>query len=189
MLQFSVYARLCNSVENAEVHYRRLARVAPRGGSIRCMIVTEKQYAGMRLIAGKRAPDERPAESIRLSFFWKVRFRADNAEKWRQFFWNFIWRKLQNDKQREGICPLFACHYYTIPKLIRELKQKNAPAVGRKHYTIPKLIRELKPSSCRRLHARDYTIPKLIRELKLNFVSSLGARNYTIPKLIRELKP
>lgn len=69
MLQFSVYARLCNSVENAEVHYRRLARVAPGGGSIRCMVVTEKQYAGMRLIAGKRAPDERPAESIQLSFF------------------------------------------------------------------------------------------------------------------------
>ena len=69
MLQFSVYARLCNSVENAEVHYRRLARVTPRGGSIRCMVVTEKQYAGMRLIAGKRAPDERPAESIQLSFF------------------------------------------------------------------------------------------------------------------------
>ena len=44
------------------------ARVAPQNGSIRCMIVTEKQYAGMRLIAGKRAPDEKPVEYIRLSF-------------------------------------------------------------------------------------------------------------------------
>lgn len=44
------------------------ARVAPQNGSIRCMIVTEKQYAGMRLIAGKRAPDEKPVEYIQLSF-------------------------------------------------------------------------------------------------------------------------
>ncbi len=68
MLQFSVYARLCHSVENAESHFMRLAREAPKEGSIRCMIVTEKQYAGMRLIAGKKAPDEKPAEYIQLSF-------------------------------------------------------------------------------------------------------------------------
>lgn len=68
MLQFSVYARLCNSVENAEGHFRRLTRAAPQNGSIRCMIVTEKQYVGMRLIAGKRAPDEKPVEYIQLSF-------------------------------------------------------------------------------------------------------------------------
>ena len=46
----------------------RLAREAPKEGSIRCMIVTEKQYAGMRLIAGKKSPDEKPAEYIQLSF-------------------------------------------------------------------------------------------------------------------------
>ena len=68
MLQYSVYARLCNSVENAESHFRRLAREAPQSGSIRCLIVTEKQYASMRLIAGKRAPDEKPVEYIQLSF-------------------------------------------------------------------------------------------------------------------------
>lgn len=32
------------------------------------MIVTEKQYAGMRLIAGKRVLDEKPVEYIQLSF-------------------------------------------------------------------------------------------------------------------------
>ena len=68
MLQFSVYARLCHSVENAESHFMRLAREAPKEGAIRCMIVTEKQYAGMRLIAGKKSSDEKPAEYIQLSF-------------------------------------------------------------------------------------------------------------------------
>lgn len=68
MLQYSVYARPSGSVENAETHFMRLARQAPKNGSIRCMIVTEKQYAGMRLIAGKRAAEEKPVEYIRLSF-------------------------------------------------------------------------------------------------------------------------
>lgn len=68
MLQYSVYARPCGSVENAETHFMRLARQAPKNGSIRCMIVTEKQYAGMRLIAGKRAAEEKPVEYIQLSF-------------------------------------------------------------------------------------------------------------------------
>lgn len=32
------------------------------------MIVTEKQYAGMRIIAGKKSSEEKPAEYIQLSF-------------------------------------------------------------------------------------------------------------------------
>ncbi len=68
MLQYSVYARICNSVENAELHYERLAIEAPKDGSIRCMIVTEKQYASMKIITGKRVVKEKSVECFQMSF-------------------------------------------------------------------------------------------------------------------------
>ena len=68
MLQYSVYVRLCNSVENAELHFSRLSNEAPKGGSVRCMIVTEKQYANMKIIAGKQKIKEEPAEYLQMTF-------------------------------------------------------------------------------------------------------------------------
>lgn len=68
MLQYSVYARLCHSVENAELHFAKLASEAPKNGSVRCLIVTEKQYANMRLITGKKQLKEKPVEYYQLSF-------------------------------------------------------------------------------------------------------------------------
>ncbi len=68
MMQFSVYSRLCNSVENAETHYKRLASIAPKGGAIRCMIITEKQYSSMKIIAGKKTSREVHAKCVQLSF-------------------------------------------------------------------------------------------------------------------------
>lgn len=68
MLQYSVYARLCNSVDNAELHFAKLANEAPKGGSVRCMIVTEKQYANMRIIAGEQKIKEKPADYYQLTF-------------------------------------------------------------------------------------------------------------------------
>lgn len=68
MLQFSVYGRVCNSVENAEMHFSRLEKEAPKNGAVRCMIVTEKQYAGMRIIAGSQVKEEKPVEYYQMSF-------------------------------------------------------------------------------------------------------------------------
>lgn len=68
MLQYSVYSRICNSVENAESHFKRLSIAAPKVGSVRCMIVTEKQYNTMRIICGTKSVQERPAEFIQISF-------------------------------------------------------------------------------------------------------------------------
>lgn len=68
MLQFSVYARLCNSVENAEQHFARLEKEAPKDGSVRCMIVTEKQYASMKIITGKKKVKESSVDFFQLSF-------------------------------------------------------------------------------------------------------------------------
>ena len=47
--------------------------------------------------------------------------------------------------KKQGIFPAFAIPYYTIPKLIRELKLRRGRRLCSADYTIPKLIRELKP--------------------------------------------
>lgn len=68
MLQYSVYARICNSVENAEGHFLKLSAVSPKVGSVRCMIVTEKQYASMKIISGKQVSADKKSKYIQLSF-------------------------------------------------------------------------------------------------------------------------
>lgn len=68
MLQYSVYARLCNGIDNAESHFARLSKVTPQTGSIRCLIVTEKQYASMRILVGKRLSADKPSEYVQLTF-------------------------------------------------------------------------------------------------------------------------
>ena len=91
-------------------------------------------------------------------------------------------------KQRQGFCPVLVIPYYTIPKLIRELKRNAVIPLFSLYYTIPKLIRELKLFQSAQSENLDYTIPKLIRELKLRAYALIWNEYYTIPKLIRELK-
>ena len=52
MIQWSVYGRLVNGTDDAEKHLRRLANNLPREGSIRYLQVSEKQFAGMKLLVG-----------------------------------------------------------------------------------------------------------------------------------------
>lgn len=68
MLQYSVYLRLCNGIESAYMHVDRLKSFAPNTGAIRCMVVTEKQFASMFIISGKKKKEEKPAKYIQLSF-------------------------------------------------------------------------------------------------------------------------
>lgn len=59
MLQWSVYARLCNGLERAQKHVSRLKVMVPEAGSVRVMLVTEQQFARMELLVGKRRPEEK----------------------------------------------------------------------------------------------------------------------------------
>ena len=68
MLQFSVYARLCNGVDAANDVFNRLTKSAPQNGSVRCMIVTEKQYSQMKIISGPKKKPEKPVEFYQMSF-------------------------------------------------------------------------------------------------------------------------
>lgn len=52
MMQFSVYSRICSSVEACEKHIRRLHSYIPKDGSIRALVVTEKQYEKMYVLLG-----------------------------------------------------------------------------------------------------------------------------------------
>ncbi len=69
MLQFSVYSRICNGEDGVKKHYNRLKEHLPKKGSIRCMKVTEKQYASMEILVGKRTVRERKIDAEQLSIF------------------------------------------------------------------------------------------------------------------------
>ena len=69
MLQFSVYARVCNGIEASSKIENRIMLLAPYNGSIRILTVTEKQYANIKLVAGKKKEEEKPFKSYQLSFF------------------------------------------------------------------------------------------------------------------------
>lgn len=58
MLQWSVYARLCRGEDGSEKHVERLYAAMPNEGSIRCLRVTDKQYARMRLVLGTAKKSE-----------------------------------------------------------------------------------------------------------------------------------
>lgn len=69
MLQFSVYARVCNTIESAKLHEERLKLHLPSNGSVRSMIVTEKQYASMNILSGKKKKKEKNVLDGQMSFF------------------------------------------------------------------------------------------------------------------------
>ena len=58
MLQFSVYARLCRGEDGNQKHVDRIRNALPREGSIRCMTITDRQYARMRLMLGTATKTE-----------------------------------------------------------------------------------------------------------------------------------
>lgn len=61
MLQWSVYARLCRGEEASDKHATRLQAALPKEGSVRCLQVTDKQYARMRLLLGNAKKTETKA--------------------------------------------------------------------------------------------------------------------------------
>ena len=58
MLQWSVYARIVNGMDDVLKHQQRLSANLPKKGSVRCMKVSEKQYAGMEILVGTQTAQE-----------------------------------------------------------------------------------------------------------------------------------
>ncbi len=60
MFQFSIYLRHCPSMENAEVHIRRLKNMLPEHGEVGILCVTDKQFSSMQVFFGKKTSDLKP---------------------------------------------------------------------------------------------------------------------------------
>lgn len=69
MIQFSVYGRLCNTIENAIMHEEKLKSYLPISGSVRSMIVTEKQYSTMKILCGEPKRKDKKILENQISFF------------------------------------------------------------------------------------------------------------------------
>lgn len=69
MIQFSVYGRILNGNDALEKHYKRLVDNLPQEGSVRCLSVTEKQFAGMKLLVGLPLFQEKTVKINQLLLF------------------------------------------------------------------------------------------------------------------------
>ena len=68
MMQYSVYSRHCASIENAEVHEKRMGVVVPAAGEVRFLTITDKQFSRIKVYAGRKRQKTPPPPS-QLEFF------------------------------------------------------------------------------------------------------------------------
>ncbi len=59
MIQYSVYARICNGKDRVDKHLRRLDGILPSEGSVRVLKITDKQYERMKILVGTRKNNEK----------------------------------------------------------------------------------------------------------------------------------
>lgn len=69
MIQYSVYGRILNGLDGKTKHLTRLTANLPPEGSVRCMAVTEKQFAGIIMLVGERRIQEKMVDARQLSLF------------------------------------------------------------------------------------------------------------------------
>lgn len=54
MFQFSIYVRHCASMDNAQVHIKRVKSFLPDYGEVGIFYITDKQFADIELFYGKK---------------------------------------------------------------------------------------------------------------------------------------
>lgn len=69
MVQWSVYSRVVNGQDAVNKHLQRLRAILPKEGSIRCIQITEKQYANIQLLVGEKSYQEKRVTSDQLLLF------------------------------------------------------------------------------------------------------------------------
>ncbi|QIM63830.1 CRISPR-associated endonuclease Cas2 [Pasteurellaceae bacterium Orientalotternb1] len=69
MLQLSVYARIVRGRDTLAKHNKRLSEHLPEEGSIRCLEVTEKQFASMTILLGELKPQEKKVNANQMLLF------------------------------------------------------------------------------------------------------------------------
>ncbi|ATO42540.1 CRISPR-associated endonuclease Cas2 [Loigolactobacillus coryniformis] len=69
MMQYSVYYRIVNGYDMAKKYELRLDDNLPEKGSVRLLVVTEKQFDEMRLLVGDPLPNEEKLDSGQMTTF------------------------------------------------------------------------------------------------------------------------
>lgn len=69
MIQWSVYGRVVNGFDQAETHLNRLAGNLPPSGSVRCLQISEKQFASIKLLVGEKKLQEKKLNAAQLLLF------------------------------------------------------------------------------------------------------------------------
>ena len=70
MLQYSVYARVCNGNDAVTKHRARLTGQLPANGAVRLLVVTEKQYQSIEILLGPFSPADTPFACEQLTLFY-----------------------------------------------------------------------------------------------------------------------
>lgn len=60
MFQFSIYLRFCQSMENAEMHTKRVKSMLPEKGRIGIFSITDKQFGNMEIFYGQKQEETTP---------------------------------------------------------------------------------------------------------------------------------
>lgn len=60
MFQFSVYIRFCQSIENADVHIKRVKAILPNKGKVGVFSITDKQFGKMEIFHGVKKQELNP---------------------------------------------------------------------------------------------------------------------------------
>ena len=69
MVQYSVYARICNGTDSVATHRARLERELPKKGSVRMLVITEKQYNSIEILTGTPGFFDKPQTEEQLMEF------------------------------------------------------------------------------------------------------------------------
>jgi CRISPR-associated protein Cas2 len=69
MVQYSVYARVCNGTDSVETHKARLQKALPGRGAVRMMVVTEKQFNAIDVVLGEKTVYDEPQNKQQLMEF------------------------------------------------------------------------------------------------------------------------
>lgn len=68
MFQYSIYMRHCPSMENANVHIKRVKTILPPLGQVGILSITDKQFGSMELFTERRER-KAPTEYTQLELF------------------------------------------------------------------------------------------------------------------------
>jgi CRISPR-associated protein Cas2 len=63
MMQYSIYSRHCASIDNAEMHIRRMGDRVPSEGEVRFLTITDRQFGRIQVFVGKNRQPTAPSPS------------------------------------------------------------------------------------------------------------------------------